>query len=60
MWSGEKPNSESFTAFNMEPLSSAGALHDNMLKVVEIADEVRLTELEVKSAGISGSGRVVI
>ena len=50
VWSGEK-NSDSFTAFKMELQNVAGALHDDMLKVVETADsgEGRLTQLEVKN-----------
>ena len=52
--SGEK-GSERFTAFKMELRNWAGSLHDNMMRVMDVADtkEGRLMELETRKAGMS-------
>ena len=54
MWTGEKTN-ESFTAFKMELQNWVGALHDHMLKVMELAEtkEGRITEADVRNTGMS-------
>ena len=54
VWTGQKTN-ESFTAFKMELQSWAGALHDHMLKVMELVEtkEGRMTEADVRNAGMS-------
>ena len=51
---GEKMN-ETFTAFKMELQNWVGALHDHMLKVMELAEtkEGRITEADVRNAGMS-------
>ena len=53
-WSGEK-GSESFTALKMELQNWVGSLHDNMMKVMGVAEakEGRLMELDIKNAGMS-------
>ena len=53
-WTGEKTN-ESYTAFKMELQNWVGALHDHMLKVMELAEtkEGRNTEADVRNAGMS-------
>ena len=53
-WSGEN-GSESFTAFKMELQNWVGTLHDNMVKVMDVAQakEGRLMELDSKKTGIS-------
>ena len=52
VWTGEKTN-ESFTAFKMELQNWVGALHDHMLKVMELAEtkEGRITEADVRNTG---------
>ena len=52
--SGEK-GSESLTAFKMEVQSWVGSMHDNMMKVMDVAEaeEGRLVELDIKNAGMS-------
>ena len=54
VWTGEKTN-ESFTAFKVELQNWVGALHDRMLKVMELAErkEGRITEADVRNAGMS-------
>ena len=54
VWTGEKTN-ESFTAFKMELQNWVGALHDLMLKVMELAQtkEGRITEADVRNTGMS-------
>ena len=54
MWIGEKTK-ESFTAFKMELQKWVGALHDHMLKVIELAEtkEGRITEADVRNTGMS-------
>ena len=44
-----------FSAFKMELQNWVGSLHDNMMKVVNVAEpkESRLMELDVRSARIS-------
>ena len=53
-WSGEN-GSETFTAFKMELQNWVGSLHDNMVKVMDVAhaEEGRLMELDTKKTGIS-------
>ena len=52
-WRGET-GSESFTAFKMELRNWVGSLHDNMMKVMDVAEakEGRLRELHIKNAGM--------
>ena len=54
MYSGER-NGETFTAFRMDLQSWAGAVHDSMLKVLELADakEGRMAEADVRSGGLN-------
>ena len=53
-WSGEK-RSESFTLFKMELQSWVGSLHDNVMKVMDVAEtkEGKLMELDTRNAGMS-------
>ena len=52
--SGEK-GSESFTPFKMDLQNGVGSLHDNMMKVMDVAEakQGRLMELEIRNAGMS-------
>ena len=51
--SGEK-GSESLTAFKMELKSGVGSLHDNMMKVTDVAEEEgSLMELDIRNPGMS-------
>ena len=54
VWTGEKMN-ESFAAFKMELQNWVGALHDKMLKVMELGEtkKGRITEADVRNAGTS-------
>ena len=52
VWSGEE-SSESLNAFKIELQNWVGSLHHNMMKVMEVAKEGRLMELDVRNAGMS-------
>ena len=53
-WRGEK-SSESFTASQIELQSGVGSLHDNMVKVMDVAEakESIMMDLDIRSAGMS-------
>ena len=46
---------ETFTAFKMELQNGVGSLHDNMMKVMDVAraKEGRLMKLDFRNAGMS-------
>ena len=54
VYRGEK-NGETFTAFRMELQNWAGAMHDSMLEVLEIAEtkEDRMAEANVRNGGVN-------
>ena len=54
VYRGDK-NGETFTAFRMELLKWAGAVHDSMLQVLETADaeEGRIAEANVRNRGFN-------
>ena len=53
MWSGEK-GSAPFTVFKMEFKNLVGSLHDNKMRVNDVAEtkERRLMELDIRNAGM--------